>query len=156
MAVSDDGSTLYVAAFGSAAIGVFDTAALANDTFTPSAADHIAVSGGGPAGVVLDGTRLYALTRFDNAVVTIDLTQGSVGAEIQSVALHNPEPASVVDGRPFLYDAMLTSSNGEAACASCHIFGDNDDLAWDLGNPDDNVVPTATRSRSAQARRSIR
>jgi DNA-binding beta-propeller fold protein YncE len=140
MAVSDDGSTLYVAAFGSGVIGVFDTAALENDTFTPAAADHIGLSGGGPAGVVLYGDRLYALTRFNNSVVTVDLTLGAVGTEIQSVALHNPEPASVVDGRPFLYDAVLTSSNGEAACASCHIFGDNDDLAWDLGNPDDIVV----------------
>ena len=34
---------------------------------------------------------------------------------------------------------MTTSSNGEASCASCHIFGDMDDLAWDLGNPDDAV-----------------
>ncbi|MFN8641771.1 MAG: hypothetical protein U0802_08990 [Candidatus Binatia bacterium] len=140
MAVSDDGGTLYVAAFGSSAIGVFDTAALEGDTFVPDAADHIAVSGGGPVGVALDGSRLYALTRFNNAVVTVDLTQGAVGAEIQSVPLHNPEPASVVDGRPFLYDALLTGSNGEASCASCHIFGDLDDLAWDLGNPDDIVV----------------
>jgi hypothetical protein len=45
-----------------------------------------------------------------------------------------------VNGRPFLYDARFTSSNGEAACASCHIFGDFDSLAWDLGNPDDNVL----------------
>ena len=140
MAVSGDGGTLYVAAFGSSAIGVFDTAALEADTFVPDAADHIAVSGGGPAGVALDGDRLYALTRFNNAVVTIDLTQGSVGAEVQSVPLHNPEPQSVIDGRPFLYDALLTSSNGEASCSSCHIFGDMDDLAWDLGNPDDIVV----------------
>ena len=140
MAVSGDGGTLYVAAFGSSAIGVFVTAALEADTFVPYAADHIAVSGGGPAGVALDGDRLYALTRFNNAVVTIDLTQGSVGAEVQSVPLHNPEPQSVIDGRPFLYDALLTSSNGEASCSSCHIFGDMDDLAWDLGNPDDIVV----------------
>ena len=140
MAVSGDGGTLYVAAFGSSAIGVFDTAALEGDTFVPDVADHITVSGGGPAGVALDGNRLYALTRFNNAVVTIDLTQGSVGAEVQSVPLHNPEPQSVIDGRPFLYDALLTSSNGEASCSSCHIFGDMDDLAWDLGNPDDIVV----------------
>jgi len=38
-----------------------------------------------------------------------------------------------------LYDATRFSGNGEASCASCHIFGDNDDLAWDLGNPDDAV-----------------
>src|SRR5262249_23472778 len=37
---------------------------------------------------------------------------------------------------PFLYDSLLTSSNGEASCASCHLFGDMDDLAWDLGDPD--------------------
>jgi hypothetical protein len=55
------------------------------------------------------------------------------------VGLYNPEPPSVVAGRPFLYDAQRTSSNGEAACASCHIFGDFDSLAWDLGNPDDIV-----------------
>ena len=53
-----------------------------------------------------------------------------------------PSPPSVVDGRPFLYDAALTSSNGEASCASCHIFGDLDSLAWDLGNPDDEPSTT--------------
>jgi len=140
MAVSADGDTLYVAAFGSSAVGVFDTGELEADTFVPDVARLIQLSGGGVGGVALDGDRLYALTRFNNAVVTVDLTLGSVGAEIQSVALHNPEPASVVDGRPFLYDALLTSSNGEASCASCHIFGDLDDLGWDLGNPDDVVV----------------
>lgn len=140
MAVSADGATLYVAAFGSAKIGVFDTAELEADTFVPDAADHISLSGGGPIGVLLDGTTLYALTRFNNRVVVVDLTLGSVGAEVQSVPLHNPEPTHVIEGRPFLYDAQLTSSNGEASCAACHIFGDMDQLAWDLGNPDDERV----------------
>ena len=69
-----DGSTLWVAAFGSSAIGVFDTAALEQDTFVPDAADHIAVSGGGPTGLALDEAhgRLYVLTRFDNAVKVVD------------------------------------------------------------------------------------
>ena len=31
-------------------------------------------------------------------------------------------------------------ANGEASCSSCHIFGDIDSLAWDLGNPDDVVT----------------
>ncbi len=140
MAVSADGNTLYVAAFGSAKIGVFDTAALEDDTFVPSAGAHIALSAGGPAGLVLHGTQLFTLTRFNNAVVVVDLTQDAVGAETQSVPLHNPEPPHVVEGRPFLYDAVLTGSNGEAACASCHPFGDMDDLAWDLGNPDADVT----------------
>ncbi len=140
MAVAADGGTLYVAAFGSAKIGVFDTAQLENDTFTPDSASHIQLSGGGPAGVMLDGDRLYTLTRFNNAVVVVDLTQGAVGAEVQSVPLHNPEPQNVVEGRPFLYDAILTGSTGEASCSSCHAFGDMDDLTWDLGNPDDDRV----------------
>jgi DNA-binding beta-propeller fold protein YncE len=135
MAVSSDGATLYVAAMGSNAIGVFDTTELENDTFVPDAADHIPVSGGGPTGLVLDEARdrLYVLTRFDNAVTTIDL---ATKTEIGVAALHNPEPAKVVAGRRFLYDAAYTTSNGESPCGSCHVFGDFDSLAWDLGNPD--------------------
>ncbi len=140
LAVTPDGTTIYVAAFGSSKIGVFDTAALEGDTFDPtvSSASYIPVTGGGPSGLVLDAARhrLYVLTRFDDAVSVVDL---SSGGETAHVKLHNPEPASVVTGRPFLYDAVLTSSNGEASCSSCHIFGDMDDLAWDLGNPDDAV-----------------
>jgi DNA-binding beta-propeller fold protein YncE len=142
--VSSDGSTLYVAAFGSSKIGVFDTADIEDPSFeinfdpTSASADYFDTSGG-PSGLALDETngRLYVLTRFDNSLVSIDTTSGS---ELQRVALHNPEPASIVDGRPFLYDAVATSGNGEASCASCHIFGDFDSLAWDLGNPDDAVA----------------
>jgi YVTN family beta-propeller protein len=139
MAVSSNGATLYVAAFGSSKVGVFNTTQLENNTFTPDAASHITVSGGGPAGLVLNEARnqLYVFTRFDNAVKVIDL---ATWTEIRSVALNNPEPASVVTGRPILYDARATSSNGEAACASCHIFGDMDQLAWDLGNPDGTTI----------------
>jgi YVTN family beta-propeller protein len=141
MVVSSDGTTLYVAAFGSSKVGVFDTATLEDDSFDPAlqSSQYIDVSGGGPGGLVLDEARdrLYVLTRFDNSVSVIDLSDGS---EDQHVALFNPEPANVVAGRPFLYDAVATSSNGEASCASCHIFGDNDQLAWDLGNPDDEAT----------------
>src|SRR5262249_23896607 len=57
------------------------------------------------------------------------------------VAMWNPEPLSITNGRRFLYDAALTSSHGDSACASCHIFGDFDGLAWDLGNPDATELP---------------
>src|SRR5579872_7437547 len=59
IAVTRDGQTLYVAAFGSSRIGVFDVAALENDTFNPVAAsqNYIPVSGGGVGGVVLDEAR---------------------------------------------------------------------------------------------------
>ncbi len=135
-----NGSTLYVAAFGSSKIGIFNTTELENDTFTPSSANHISVSGGGPSGLVFDATnnRLYVLTRFDNGVAVINTTTNT---EVDHLSLYNPEPASVVNGRRFLYDAYFTSSNGEASCSSCHIFGDFDSLTWDLGNPDDVKLP---------------
>ena len=135
MAITSDGSTLYVAGFGSSAIGVYDVDALANDSFVPSADSMIALPYGGPSGMVLDETRdrLYVMTRFDNTLVVVDTV---TRATVQAVPLENPEPAAIIAGRPFLYDAKLTGSNGEASCASCHVFGDMDDLAWDLGDPD--------------------
>ncbi len=140
MALSPDGKTLYVAAFGSSTIGVFDTAALESNSFQSSAIsqNYIPVSGGGPSGVILDAGRnqLYVLTRFDDAVKVVSLASKT---EIQALPLMNPEPASVIQGRPMLYDARAFGSNGEAACASCHSFGDKDELAWDLGQPQGTV-----------------
>ncbi|HKX31797.1 MAG TPA: hypothetical protein VJ302_29195, partial [Blastocatellia bacterium] len=119
MVVSGDGRTLYLAAFGSSKIGVFDTAMLENNTFDPrtASANYIPVSGGGPSGLVLDEARgrLYVMTRFDNSVKVIDLASKR---EIAKSVLPNPEPASVVAGRPLLYDATRFSGNGEASCAS--------------------------------------
>ncbi len=140
MAVTKDGKTLYVAALGSSKIGVYTTAKLANNTFVPSASQQIAVTGGGPTGVLLDENRgrLYALTRFDNSISVLRTTNP---AEIAHIAMHNPEPQSLVQGRRFLYDARLSSSHGDSACASCHVFADLDSLAWDLGNPDTESFP---------------
>jgi len=140
MQITRDGKTVYLAAFGSAKIGVFDAHELETGSFEPSASSHIELPGGGPSGLVLDEKRdrLYVLTRFDNTLNAVDLARRSV---VQRAALHNPEPPSVVVGRPFLYDARMTSSNGEASCSSCHIFGDMDDLAWDLGDPDGSLSP---------------
>ncbi len=141
MAVSSDGKTLYLAAYGSSRIGVFDTTSLEDGSFDPrvSSANYISISGGGPAGIVLDEARaqLYVMTRFDNSIRAIDLASRR---EIATIAMPNPEPPSVVNGRPMLYDATRFSGNGEASCASCHAFGDMDDLAWDLGNPDGEVT----------------
>jgi DNA-binding beta-propeller fold protein YncE len=146
MVVSPDGQTLYLAAFGSSRIAALDTAALAADTFVPDAGTHIEV-GGGPTGMVLDAARnrMYVLTRFDNSLVTVDLASGQV---LSRLPMWNPEPASVVRGRPVLYDARLTTSNGESPCASCHVSGNFDGLAWDLGNPDGNVIANPNPLRS--------
>ncbi|WP_428262917.1 beta-propeller fold lactonase family protein [Haliangium sp.] len=141
LTVTGDGTTLYVAAMGSSKIGVFDTTELENDTFVPDSADHIEVSGGGPAGVLLDEARgqLYVLTRFDNGISIIDT---GAGVETHHTPMFNPEPASIVLGRPILYDARNTSGNGTTACGSCHAFGDFDGLGWDLGDPDGTLAPS--------------
>ena len=141
LAVSADGQTIYVAAFGSSKVGVFPAAAIENDSFDPvtQSANYLPVSGGGPGGLALDEAshRLYVTTRFDDGLSVIDLATGLETAHLQLV---NPEPTAVTAGRPFLYDSTRTSSNGEASCASCHMFGDKDNLVWDLGNPDGDPV----------------
>ena len=139
MAITSNGATLYVAALGSSKVGVFATAQLEDDTFVPSTANQIPVSGGGPSGLALDEAhhRLYVLTRFDNSISIINTVSR---AEIGHVPMYNPEPASVVQGRPILYDTSFSSSHGDSSCATCHVFGDFDSLAWDLGNPDAEVI----------------
>ncbi len=137
MAITRDGSRLYVAMFGTSEIGIYRTEELENDTFAPNTANQIPVSGGGPSGLALDEAkgRLYVLTRFDNSISVIDTGSRS---EISHIAMHNPEPRHIVEGRRFLYDASFSSSHGDSACASCHVFGDFDSLAWDLGDPDND------------------
>jgi hypothetical protein len=128
MAVSRTARRSTSAAFGSSKVGVFDVAALENDTFVPNAADHVVVSGGGPSGLVLDEPRhrLYVLTRFDDAVSVIDTTDRTGDAAPPAL---QPRAAERSRRTALPVRRDLTSSNGEAACASCHIFGDFDSLA---------------------------
>lgn len=144
MAITSDGSTLYVAGFGSQKIAVYDTTELAMNSFNVSASTQIALSAGGPTAVVLDEPRgrLYAMTRFNNSIASIDT---ALNQEIDSVALFNPEPAHVITGRSFLYNAGPHSSHGDASCGLCHVFADVDAMAWDLGNPDQDVVANPNR-----------
>ena len=135
IAVSKDGNTLYAAAFGSNKLAFLDTDTLTQAAYRADAGKQLKLPGGGPSGLALspDGSRLAVYTRFDNAVVLVDTASKTI---VSTQALFNPEPDYIVAGRPFLYDATLTSANGTNACSSCHLFGDNDGLAWDLGNPD--------------------
>jgi DNA-binding beta-propeller fold protein YncE len=135
MVVSANGQTLYVAALGSSKVGIYNTADLENNTFVPNTGDQVAVSGGGPTGLLLDEAhgQLFVLTRFDNSVKIVNT---AARAEVKGFAMYNPEPQVVTNGRRFLYDAAHTSSHGDQACATCHVFGDFDGLTWDLGDPD--------------------
>jgi YVTN family beta-propeller protein len=90
--------------------------------------------GQGPTGLVLNasGSRLYVMNKFDGSISTIDTASNS---ELSRTTFFDPTPNVVKAGRPFLYDTHLTSGLGQASCASCHIDGRTDFLAWDLGNP---------------------
>jgi len=135
MVVTPDGKRIYVAGFGSAKVAWLTTAELESGTHALTLERQVSVKGGGPSGLALDAARnrLYVLTRFNNGISTIDT---STHTEIHHRRMFNPEPAVVVKGRRFLYDAHLSSSRGDSSCAGCHVFGDMDHLSWDLGNPD--------------------
>ena len=139
MTVSADGKKLFLAVFGSSKVSIFDTTNLEDNTFVPDSDNHVTLSGGGPSGLVLNDAedKLFVFTRFNNSISIVDI---SSKLELSSIALHNPEPLHVVQGRPFLYDARFSSNNGEASCGSCHVFGDLDSLAWDLGDPEGSVL----------------
>ncbi|MEE2674405.1 MAG: DUF4215 domain-containing protein [Myxococcota bacterium] len=142
--ISSDGNTIYIPAFGSNKIGVFTRTELEDPNFetnfdpTTQSGDYISTSTGGPTGLALDevNNRLYVMARFANVIEVIDLSTNLLST---IHVLHNPEPLLVRLGRPLLYDAAVTSGNGEASCSSCHIFGDLDGLAWNLGDPDGAV-----------------
>ena len=140
MAVTADGATLYVAAFGSSAIGVFCTARARERHLRARRRDPHPPERRRP-----DRPRARRGPRPRSTCSRASTTPSPSSprrraTEEAHLPVHTPEPPAILNGRRFLYDATLTSSNGEASCSSCHIFGDFDSLAWDLGNPDD-VVP---------------
>ncbi len=142
MVFSSDGQTLYVAVLGSGKIAVFDTDLLEADAAFPRESLDV---GGGPTGVVLDEgrDRLYVMNRLDHTIAIVGDASTPLRALAGSVPVgQDPSPAAVTAGRRFLYDARTTSAHGDAACASCHMFGDADQLAWDLGDPFGSLLAT--------------
>jgi len=90
--------------------------------------------GNGPTGVALSntGAMLYVLNKFDGSISTIQI---GTNTEVSRQTFYDPTPAAIKLGRPLLYASHQTSGLGQASCASCHIDGRSDFLAWDLGNP---------------------
>ena len=126
------GTRAWIAAFGSGLVGEIDA--------TGTVTNRITV-GAGPVGVALhEGhSRLYVLNLFDKTISLVDTGSAS---ELGTVALgYDPEPASVRDGRRFLYDTTLTSGHGDNSCATCHFSADMDRKAWNLGDPFGQLEP---------------
>src|SRR6185436_19180087 len=117
--------TLYLAATGSAKVGVINPQG--------TVLSRIQV-GQGPTGLALNESRnlLYVLNRFDESISVVDLASRT---QIATIPVgFNPEPDTVRNGRRFLYDTSF-SAHGDVSCASCHLNGHRDGLAWDLGDP---------------------
>ncbi len=98
----------------------------------------------GPTGIVHHASlnRAYVVNKFASNVMTIDTT--TLGAEtvIETLPFFDPTPAFINAGRDDFYDTHQNSGLGQIACASCHIDGRTDQLAWDLGNPQGGLKPT--------------
>jgi len=139
MVFSSNGARLYVAGFGSEKVGIFDATALEAGAITNGTTKHLIEVGAGPSGLALDEARnrLYVMNRIDHTISIVDDADDPANAfESDIVPLrYDPSPVAAKAGRIFLYDARRTSGHGDSACASCHVFGDFDSLAWDLGDP---------------------
>jgi hypothetical protein len=131
---------VFVAAFSSDRIGVFSKPMVCSEWSRRTMGYGTGPVGGGPRwgprGLAL-GTnqaglvRLYVMNRLDNSISIFDPVSETV---IESVAMHDPTPAYIRQGREFLYSADQ-SGNGFVSCASCHTDGRTDGLSWKLGNP---------------------
>jgi YVTN family beta-propeller protein len=134
---SSDGSTYYVAGFGSQKVGVVNTAT--------GFVDQLIDVGDGPCGLALNegDHRLYVLNRFDDTISIVDTTSDTETDRVglAGPAAFDPSPDVIKIGRKFLYDGQIDSGHGDVACATCHVFGNFDNLAWELGDPQGAFVP---------------
>jgi hypothetical protein len=145
MVWNSTGSTGYLTAIGSRKVfRIAGTCLTGSCVFgvtrgTPDAVE----TGEGPTGVALheDHDRLYVLNRISHSVAVV---QASTLTLLETLPLHDPSSADTRLGRRFLYDGIDSSGHGDAACSSCHLSGDLDGLAWDLGDPTGDMVPYTT------------
>lgn len=149
LAFTPDGTELWVASFGTDRVAKMSASTgavlsrIETGPTTGTAADPR--NKRGPRGLALHPTSqlLYVLNRISNTITVVSTASESVVAEIATGSF-DPTPTAIRQGRGFLYDARL-SGNGTQSCASCHIDGDRDELAWDLGDPAGAMQPVASQ-----------
>ncbi len=142
MVWNSTGSTGYLTAIGSRKVFRVSGACLTGSCIfgASRAAPDVVETGEGPTGVVLheDHDRLYVLNRISHSLAVV---QASTLTLLETIPLHDPSSEDTRLGRRFLYDGIDSSGHGDASCASCHLSGDHDGLAWDLGDPTGEMVP---------------
>jgi hypothetical protein len=122
------GTRAYVAGMGSNNLVVLDAAGA-----RAGLASTIEV-GEGPGGIAMDEARgrMYVLNRFEATISVVSLLSET---ELARVGMYDPTPSAIRVGRKHLYDTHKNSGLGHTSCASCHVDGRMDRLAWDLGDP---------------------
>ncbi len=149
LAFEPNGAAFWVTSFGTdrvarvnAATGAVMTRVETGPT-TDGSANPAAKKG--PRGLAYQAStgRLYVSNRLSNSVSVVSASSASVVAEVPAGS-YDPTPNAVRLGRGFLYDARL-SGNGTQSCASCHIDGHRDELAWDLGDPGGQMLTVASQ-----------
>ncbi|MBY0111354.1 MAG: hypothetical protein K2Y21_00925 [Phycisphaerales bacterium] len=121
------GTVAYVAGMGSNNVIAIDAG---GSRLTPTPIEV----GEGPTGLALDESRdrLFVLNKFDGSISVVSLSGGN---EVIRVPFFDPTPNAIKSGRVHLYNTHLNSGLGQVSCASCHVDGRTDRLAWDLGDP---------------------
>jgi len=143
VAIDQAAGRIYVAAQGTDRVGVLDLAGnvLARIEMSGTAGAVVDTANKrGPRALALlaPASRLYVLEKLSATIAVVDTASATVVRELP-LGSFDPTPAAIRLGRKFLYDAKL-SGNGTMSCASCHIDGDMDGVAWDLGDPGGNLA----------------
>ncbi len=132
------GDYFWLAAFGSDRVARVRHDGVVESRIDLSPAGTHASAKRGPRGLALGTAALYVFNRISSTVQVIDTATLKVSAEVV-LGTHDPTPEVIRHGRGFLYDARLSAS-GTSSCASCHVDAGVDNLGWNLGDPDGNMV----------------
>ncbi len=137
IAIDAQGAALFIAGFGTDRVAVTDLAGnvLARiEMGTTSGSVVNSREKRGPRALAFQPStaRLYVYNALSRSLGIIDTTTRTLIGETP-LGGYDPTPPAIKAGRRFFYDAKL-SGNGTASCASCHVDGEVDGLAWDLGD----------------------
>ncbi len=130
---SENAEEVLIAGLGSSRLIKTSTRQLLENDYAPEPSNIIELPSAGVSGLLRLDDRLFVYSFISNELLEIDTNAWEIKEQIQ---LSNPEPEYIKAGRRFLYDADYSSANGAVSCSGCHLYGDMDHLAWDLGNPD--------------------
>src|ERR1039457_3250696 len=146
------GTNLYVAAFGTDRVAVLNNGNVVTFIEIGPATGSLVnpTTKRGPRGLALNAAaqRLYVQNRLYNSISIVDTSKNALVGEIPT-GTFDPTPIVIRNGCGFLYDAKL-SGNGTGACASCHIDGDMDHLAWNLGDPTGSMTSAKQNGTTIQ------